>query len=66
MDTTHNNSLSLRDALNNALNDIIHLENGVPMSCAPVTDPDQRKQLESARKNILKALTIEGACAAAP
>lgn len=54
----------LREHLNQALWQIIHLENGwglcEPMlGCSPITDPDQRKVLLKAKAEVQAALDLE-------
>lgn len=48
----------LRRALNEALNNIIHLEQGLALAVAPLDDPDQLKELQKAKTSILEALDL--------
>jgi hypothetical protein len=49
----------LRRALNSALSNIIHLEHGIVQEVVPIRDPEQFRELQKAKTNILKAIDLE-------
>ncbi len=49
----------LRESLMASLDNIIHLQMGLPLYCTAIQDPDQREELMRAKRNIKAALNEE-------
>jgi len=59
MGESNSKTSPLRRVLNEALNHIIHLEQGLAGEVAPVSDPGQLRELQKTKTGILAAIDLE-------